>query len=220
MSAARTLPTVVKHWPRRLLQRWLVLALAAPLALAAWAQTEAPDAMVRRVSDEVLNILQTSRTGPGSPEVMAKVQALVLPNFDFERITALATGVSWRGATPAQRAQLTEQFRTLLVRTYSSSLSRYQNQTLEVQAPRYSGDKKKANLRSLLRQPGAPTITIDYRMAADAASWKVYDVSVDGVSLVTTYRDTFADEVRNNGVDGLIRMLIDKNQTLASKAAA
>lgn len=209
-------PAEATRRPRRLL-----LALAALLAIAgAQAQTETPDAMVRRVSDEVLHILQTATTGPGSPEVIAKVQARVLPHFDFARITALATGPSWRSATPAQKGELTGHFRTLLVRTYSSSLSRYSNQTLEVQAPRYSPDTKKAILRSLLRQPGAPTITIDYRMFSSAAGWKIYDVSVDGVSLVTTYRDTFADEVRNNGIDGLIRMLIDKNQSLADKAAA
>lgn len=199
-------------------RRSLGLLLALLFALSAHAQGEAPDVLVSRVSNEVLQILQESSTTPGSAEVIARVKEKILPHFDFPRMTALATGIGWRSASPAQQAQLVEQFRTLLVRTYSSALSKYRDQTLEFLPSRESADKKKVIVRSLLKQPGAQSIAVDYRMAGGSGDWKVYDVVVDGVSLVTTYRDAFAAEVRSNGIEGLIRMLGDKNATLAEDA--
>jgi phospholipid transport system substrate-binding protein len=132
-------------------------------------------------------------------------------------MTALATGVGWRSATPAQQGLLVEQFRTLLVRTYSTALTRYTNQTLTFQPERLSPDGAKALVRSLLNQPGAPTLTIDYKMATTPGGWKIYDVAIDGVSLVTNYRDSFAEQVRTGGIDGLVKMLTDKNSQLASE---
>jgi phospholipid transport system substrate-binding protein len=199
-------------------RRLFFLLLATLFALPSSAQTEAPDALVSRVSGEVLQILQGAAAKPGSAEVIALVREKVLPHFDFTRMTALATGVGWRGATPAQQGELVDQFRTLLVRTYSSALSRYQDQTLEFLPPRESSDKNKVIVRSLLKQPGAPSISVDYRMANGPQGWKIYDVVVDGVSLVTTYRDSFGEQVRGNGIDGLIRMLSDKNGELAASA--
>jgi phospholipid transport system substrate-binding protein len=110
-----------------------------------------------------------------------------------------------------------EQFRTLLVRTYSTALTRYTNQTLTFQPERLSPDGAKALVRSLLNQPGAPTLTIDYKMATTPGGWKIYDVAIDGVSLVTNYRDSFAEQVRTGGIDGLVKMLTDKNSQLASE---
>ena len=148
---------------------------------------------------------------------MALVEQRVLPNFDFVRMTALATGLGWRSATPAQQGLLVEQFRTLLVRTYSTALTRYTNQTLEFQPERKSEDGSNALVRSLLKQPGAPALTIDYKMATTPGGWKIYDVAIDGVSLVTNYRDSFAEQVRTGGIDGLVKMLTDKNSQLASE---
>jgi phospholipid transport system substrate-binding protein len=135
-------------------------------------------------------------------------------------MAALAAGLSWRKATPEQKTELTDQFRTLLVRTYASALGKFKGQSLEFDPQRKSEDQRKAIVRSRLLQPGAEAITVDYKMVAAGSGWKVYDVSVDGVSLVTTYRDAFAEEARANGVDGLIRMLTDKNAALASDKAA
>jgi phospholipid transport system substrate-binding protein len=195
-----------------------VLCLGLGLALPAAASSEPPGVLIERVSTDVLKTLQDSASKPDRQAVMALVQEKVLPHFDFTRMTALATGLGWRSASAEQQGQLVDQFRTLLVRTYSTALTRYTNQTLEFQPARFSEDQKKSIVRSLLKQPGAPVLTIDYRMALLASGeWKIYDVTVDGVSLVTTYRDSFAEEVRARGIDGLIKMLVAKNGELAAK---
>jgi phospholipid transport system substrate-binding protein len=199
------------------MMRMAVWFLAALLALPALAQTEGPGKLVERVSLDMLNTLQKEGAPKGKKEIMGLVEQRVLPNFDFARMTALATGVGWRSATPAQQGLLVEQFRTLLVRTYSTALTRYTNQTLTFQPERLSPDGAKALVRSLLNQPGAPTLTIDYKMATTPGGWKIYDVAIDGVSLVTNYRDSFAEQVRTGGIDGLVKMLTDKNSQLASE---
>lgn len=206
------------------LPRWVGalwgMLMALTLALPATAATEEPDALVKRVSEEVLQILKEHQDNPGGAEVQALVKQKVLGHFDFARMAALAAGLSWRKATPEQKTELTDQFRTLLVRTYASALGKFKGQSLEFDPQRKSEDQRKAIVRSRLLQPGAEAITVDYKMVAAGSGWKVYDVSVDGVSLVTTYRDAFAEEARANGVDGLIRMLTDKNAALASDKAA
>ena len=206
------------------LPRWVGalwgMLMALTLALPATAATEEPDALVKRVSEEVLQILKENQDNPGGAKVQALVKEKVLGHFDFARMAALAAGLSWRKATPEQKAELTDQFRTLLVRTYASALGKFKGQTLEFDPQRKSADARKAIVRSRPLQPGAEPITVDYKMVAAGSGWKVYDVSVDGVSLVTTYRDAFAEEARANGVDGLIRMLTDKNAALASDKAA
>lgn len=208
----------------RCLPRWVGalwgMLMALTLALPATAAAEEPDALVKRVSGEVLQILKEHQADPGGAEVQALVKEKVLGHFDFARMAALAAGLSWRKATPEQKAELTDQFRTLLVRTYASALGKFKGQTLEFDPQRKSADQRKAIVRSRLLQPGAEAITVDYKMVAASSGWKVYDVSVDGVSLVTTYRDAFAEEARANGVDGLIKMLTDKNAALASDKAA
>ena len=199
------------------MMRMAVWFFAALLALPAFAQTEAPGRLIERVSLDLLNTLQKEGAPKGKKDIMALVEQRVLPNFDFVRMTALATGLGWRSATPAQQGLLVEQFRTLLVRTYSTALTRYTNQTLEFQPERKSEDGSKALVRSLLKQPGAPALTIDYKMATTPGGWKIYDVAIDGVSLVTNYRDSFAEQVRTGGIDGLVKMLTDKNSQLASE---
>lgn len=199
------------------MMRMAVWFLSALLALPALAQTEGPGKLVERVSLDMLKTLQTEGAPKGKKDIMALVDQKVLPHFDFARMTALATGIGWRSATPAQQGLLVDQFRTLLVRTYSTALTRYTNQTLTFQPERKSPDGAKALVRSLLNQPGAPTLTIDYKMATTPGGWKIYDVAIDGVSLVTTYRDSFAEEVRTGGIDGLVKMLTDKNAQLATQ---
>jgi len=199
------------------MMRMAAWIFAALLALPAFAQTEGPGKLVERVSLDMLKTLQSEGAPKGKKEIMALVEQNVLPHFDFARMTALATGVGWRSATPAQQGLLVEQFRTLLVRTYSTALTRYTNQTLEFQPERLSPDSTKAVVRSLLKQTGAPTLTIDYKMATTSGSWKIFDVAIDGVSLVTTYRDSFAEQVRTGGIDGLVKMLTDKNAQLATQ---
>ena len=189
----------------------LLYALLA--GLPAWSADTEPGDLVRSVSQDVLAILDQHKANPGSADVQAAIRDEVLPHFDFVRMAALASDLAWRSATPAQREELTEEFRTLLVRTYSTALGKFQGLTVEFDPQRKSEDQRKAIVRSRVTQPGSEPVTVDYRMGLTDSGWKVYDVAVDGVSLVTTYRDAFADESRRNGVAGLIRMLKDKNSS-------
>lgn len=200
--------------------RLLLALFAFLLAPFAAADITPPDVLVKTVSTEVLDII---RKDPdiqrGSMrKTIALVEAKVLPHFDFARMTALAMGPSWRKATPEQQTQLVDQFRTLLVRTYSSALVAYRDQTLDFKPLRMQPNESEAVVKSEVRQPGQQPVPIDYAMEKTGDAWKVYDVAVGGVSLVTTYRDTFNAEVRQGGVDGLIKSLSDKNRQLEASA--
>lgn len=193
--------------------------LAFGLMPTAQAQT-APDELVKSVTGEVIEIIKNDKDiQAGDPQKAAQlIQEKVLPHFNFTRMTALAMGINWRKATPEQRETLVNQFRTLLVRTYSNALTAYRDQTIEYPPTRMQPNDTDVTVRSLVRQPGAQPVTIDYRMAKVNDGWKVYDVAVGGVSLVTNYRDTFNTEVRNTGIDGLIKTLSEKNRQLGSQS--
>ena len=196
----------------------LLFLLAFGLLPATHAQASAPDELVKSVTSEVIEIIKNDKDiQAGDPrKAAALVQEKVLPHFNFTRMTALAMGPNWRKATPEQRAALVDQFRTLLVRTYSTALTSYRNQVIDYKPLRMQPGDTEVTVRSLVRQPGAQAVNIDYSMEKKDGDWKVYDMSVGGVSLVTTYRDTFNTEVRNAGIDGLIKTLSDKNRQLAS----
>jgi len=193
----------------------LLIALAAP-AIAA---EEAPDELVRRVADDVLKIIQQDRElRAGSQSKMAElIEAKIVPNFDFQRMTRLAVGRSWRQATPEQQQRLVDEFRTLLVRSYSTAYSAYRDIDIEVKPVRLKPTDEDLQVRTLIKVPGGgPSVTVDYSMFKTSASWKVYDVTVDGISLVTTYRSSFAEQVNKGGIDALIKALADMN---AAKSA-
>ncbi len=196
------------------------LFCAAALALApvvsALGQGLAPDVLVQTVTSEVIGIIKQDKEiqGGDTRKTIALVEQKVLPHFDFTRMTALAMGANWRRATPEQQKLLVEQFRMLLVRTYSTALTAYRDQTIEFRPLRAQPGDTEVTVRSEVRQSGTQPVTIDYSMARTNDGWKVYDVSVGGVSLVTTYRESFAAEVRNAGVEGLIKSLADKNRQL------
>ena len=195
----------------------LLVALATFLFVPfAIAQEIAPDALVKSVSQEVLDIIRKDKDiqSGNTKKTIDLVETKVLPHFDFARMTALAMGPNWRRATPDQQKALTDQFRTLLVRTYSTALSSYKNHTIDFKPLRAQPGDSDVVVRSEVRQPGQQAVSIDYSMEKTAANWKVYDVAVGGVSLVTTYRDTFTNEVRQGGIDGLIKSLGDKNRQL------
>jgi phospholipid transport system substrate-binding protein len=187
----------------------LLLILAVP----ALAQALAPDALLRTLTDEVLAIVrQDKRIQSGDPKATAAlVETRLVPHFDFRRATRIAMGKAWREATPRQQERLTEEFRELLVRTYSGALSGYRNQSIEFLPLRAGSGDEEVTVRSRVRQPGAEAVLIEYDMARDGGAWKVFDVRVAGISLVATYRTSFAEEVRNRGIDGLIAALEAKN---------
>ena len=187
----------------------LIAALVPALALA----QEAPDALVKRVTGEVLAIIKADKDlQSGNTRKIAELaEAKVLPHFDFPRMTRLAVGRSWQQATDAQKEALTKEFRTLLVRTYSTSLSAYRNQTIEVKPTKMAAGDKEVTVRTAVIQQGGPPIPIDYAMEKADSGWKVYDVVIDGASLVTTYRGSFNDQVQRGGIDGLVKTLVDRN---------
>jgi phospholipid transport system substrate-binding protein len=198
----------------------LAFATLVPLVPAAAQDGQAPDALVKDVTQDVIEIVKQDKDiqSGNTKKTIALVEQKVLPNFNFTRMTALAMGVNWRKATPEQQKLLVDQFRTLLVRTYSTALTSYRNQKIEFKPLRAQPADTDVTVRSEVRQSGSEAITIDYSMEKTPSGWKVYDVVVGGVSLVTTYRDTFANEIRNAGVDGLIKTLSDKNRQLETKS--
>ena len=193
--------------------RILPALCCALFAVSALAQ-EAPDAMVKRVSQEVLVIIKSDPKVQAGDQARIRevVETKLLPNFDFERLTALAMGRNWSKATPEQQKQLVEQFRTLLVRTYSGALTQYKDQTMDYKPLRADANATEVTVKTeVIRQGGAP-VPIDYAMAKTPQGWKVYDIIVGGVSLVTNYRDEFNEQIRQGGVDGLINSLAARNK--------
>jgi len=196
----------------------LLSALAAPLSLA---QDVAPDVLLKAVISEVIaTIRQDKDIQAGNPAKVADlVETRILPHFDFSRMTQIAVARNWQLATPGQQEALTFEFKTLLVRTYSTALSSYRDQEIEYKPLRAAPGATEVTVKSEVRQAGRERVTIDYKMTKLSSGWKVYDIQLAGVSLVTTYRDTFASRVRDSGIEGLIKALSDKNRQGVLKTA-
>jgi phospholipid transport system substrate-binding protein len=196
----------------------LLLLSLALIASPVHAQ-EAPDALVKRVAEDVLaSIRAVKDLQAGNPaKVKQLIEAKLAPHFDFARMTALAMGRNWRAATPEQQKQLTEQFKTLLVRTYSGALTNYRDNTMNYKPLRMNPGDTEVIVRTEVTRPGQAPVQIDYSMEKTPEGWKAYDVIVAGVSLVTNYRDEFNDVIKSSGVDGLIKTLADKNKGPVAK---
>ncbi len=196
-----------------MIYRWIPMLFAASLALAANAQ-EAPDVLVKRVAEDVLQTIRSDKDLQAGNQAKVKqlIESKLAPNFDFTRMTALAMGRNWRSATPEQQKALTDEFRTLLVRTYSGALSNYRDNTMDYAPLRMNPGDTEVTVRTSVRRPGQAPVQIDYSMAKAPEGWKAYDVIVAGVSLVTNYRDEFNDAVKSSGIDGLIKTLVAKNK--------
>ncbi len=199
------------------MNRWIStlvsFALALSVATAAHAEV-APDALAKSTTNEVLNIVRQDkdiRTG-NSKKILDLVEQKILPNFDFVHMTQLAVGKHWPKSTPEQQQALVDEFRTMLVRTYSSALSSVADYKIEFKPFNSAPGDTEVTVNTEVSKPGAPPIPIDYRMEKKSGAWKVFDVLVDNVSLVTVYRNSFNSEVRRNGVDGLIAALQRRNQ--------
>ena len=189
----------------------LLSALAAPCALA---QDVAPDVLLISITTEVIAIIrQDKEIQAGNPAKLADlVETRILPHFDFTRMTRMAVARNWRLATPEQQQALTTEFKTLLVHTYSTALSDYRDQEIVYKPLRAAPDATEVTVRSEVRQSGKERLSIDYDVEKTPAGWKVYDIKIAGISLVTTYRDSFAGRVRDGGIEGLIKSLWDKNR--------
>ncbi|MFN3983955.1 MAG: phospholipid-binding protein MlaC [Rhodocyclaceae bacterium] len=187
--------------------RRFLMVLALVLPLTAWA--EAPDVMVKRISDQVLEILRndTELRNGNTEQAVSLVEEVVLPHFNFRRMTMLAVGRDWRDANPEQQQRLMDAFYNLLVRTYSNALTQYRDQTIHFKPFRMNEGDRTVRVQSEIRQSGAQPIEVDYTLERVGEDWKVFDIAVAGVSLVTNYRNTFTQEIRQGGIDGLIRSL-------------
>ena len=192
----------------------LTSLLALGAAFVALAAPAAPDALVKQVSSEVVDAIRVERGRGGEVpigKVITLVEAKVLPHINFQRMTASAIGRHWREATPQQRAQLQEEFKALLVRTYAGALSQLQEQTIYLRPLRMAADDTDVVVRTQVKGQGEP-IQLDYRMEKTTTGWKIYDVNILGIWLVEQYRNSFAQEIGVNGVDGLIKRLTERNK--------
>lgn len=206
--------------------RWMsslmsVAVLATTLAMAPMARAEvAPDALARNTTNEVLRIVRQDKDikNGNSRKILDLVEQKILPNFDFQHMTQLAVGKHWPKATPEQQQALVDEFRTMLVRTYSSAISSVSDYKIEFKPFNATPGDTEVTVNTEVSKPGAPPIPIDYRMEKKNGAWKVFDVQVDNVSLVTVYRNSFNSEVRRNGVDGLIAALQRRNKPPAELA--
>lgn len=198
----------------RLLAAISCLFLLFAIPVTTQADEVTPDVLVKKVTDEVLDIIRKDKEiqSGNTHKAADLIEAKVLPNFDFDRMTALAVGRDWRSSTPEQKKALTTEFHTLLVRTYANALTAYKNQTIDYKPFKMASGETDVTVRTEVKQAGAKSISIDYSLQKDSGAWKVYDVIVGGVSLVTSYRDQFKQEISAGGVDGLVKSLKAKNQ--------
>ena len=199
----------------------IVAALFLAAASGSATADIAPDALARTVTDEVLAIVRADRDlQAGNPQKIAQlVEAKVFPHFNFTRMTQLAAGRNWRQATPEQQKALTDEFRTLLMRTYTAAFTQYKDQSIDFKPLRMVPTDTDVTVKSLIKQPIGQPVAIDYSMEKSGDTWKVYDVKIEGISLVENYRNTFNSEVQRTGLDGLIKALADKNRALAAQTA-
>jgi len=204
----------------KLLASLMLTTLIALGCGTAQAQELAPDALVKKTTDEIIDRIRKDKSlVSDSRKLLEMVDAVVLPHFNFNRMTMLAVGRAWRDATPGQRDQLIQQFRTLLVRTYSTALEQYSNQKIEVRPANVKPADTETTVRMVINQPGGQPIVMEYRMEKTPNGWKVYDVIVEGVSIVTTYRSTFSAEISKGGIEGLIKTMADQNRRLETRGA-
>ena len=192
----------------------LILGVSLYCALGvAHAGVVAPDALIRNTVDEVIGIIKQDKDiQAGDPKkINALVDAKVLPHFDFTRMTRLAVGRYWRTATPEQKQALVTEFRDMLVRTYTKVFTVYRDQSVEMKPFRMAPDDTEVTVKTVIIKPGTQPIPVDYEMSISPDGWKVFDISIEGVSMVMSYRGTFASEIQDGGIDGLIKTLSDKN---------
>ena len=200
---------------------WLsVAALSLGCAFAQAQTAKAPDALIKEVSTDVLDSVRDDKSIKDGDvqKVITLVDAKVMPHVNFQRMTASAVGRYWRQATPEQQKKLQDEFKVLLVRTYSGALAQVRDQTVQIKPMRSSPEDKEVVVRTEIRGRGDP-IQLDYRLEQIAGGWKIYDVNVLGIWLVENYRNTFSQEIGANGIDGLIAKLAERNAKAAAGGA-
>lgn len=195
------------------------IALALFFFSSAVFAIESPDALVKRTAEDVLAVVKADADiqAGDQAKIFALAEEKILPNFNFPRVSRLVLGKNWTRATTAQKEGFKSEFRTLLLRTYATALSKYKNQKIEYLPLRMREGAKTASVKTKIIQDGGQPIAVNYSLAREGETWKVYDIVIEGVSLVTNYRGQFSQEVRQNGLDSLIKKLANKNAAAKAK---
>jgi phospholipid transport system substrate-binding protein len=196
---------------------WLVAVLAM-LSMQARADVAEPDVLIKDTVRDVLSIVRQDKDiqAGNQKKILELVDAKVLPHFNFTRMTQLAVGKHWRSASPEQKQTLVAEFRNLLVRTYTKAFTVYRDQTVEVKPFKMAANATEVTVKTLILKPGEPDIPVNYDMEKTADGWKAFDLTIEGVSLVSNYRSTFSDQIQQSGIDGLIKTLLEKNQAAST----
>ncbi len=183
---------------------------------------EGPDELVKRTAEDVLTIVKTDKDiqAGDQEKLFALAEEKVVPNFNFDKVSRMVLGKNWTKATPDQKTAFQTEFRTLLIRTYATALSKYKNQTIEYAPFSLQSGAKTASVKTNIVQQGGQPITVNYSLEKQADAWKVYDIVIEGVSLVTNYRGQFSQEIRQNGLDSLTKKLADKNKAAQAKMSS
>ncbi len=201
---------------------WLLSAVALAVSSLAMAETVAPDVLVKTTATEVLDIVKKDKDiqNGDMKKIVALTEEKILPHFNFDRMSQLVLGRNWSKASKEQQEKFVSEFRNLLVRTYSSALAKYRNQTMDYKPLRAQPGDTRVVVKTLILQSGAQPIKIDYSMEKKTDEWKVVDVTIEDVSIVTSYRSQFDETIKRDGMDTLIQKLVDKNRQGATTASA
>lgn len=204
------------------IQKIFLGVLLSGSLLTAQAETVAPDTLIQNTVQEVLQIVKQDKDiqAGNQTKILALVDAKILPHFDFKRMTQLSVGKYWRGASEEQKTALVKEFRTMLVRTYTKAFTGYRDQTIEVKPVKLIAGDTEVTVKTNIVKAGAPTVAVNYELEKTDEGWKAFDLVIEGAGLVQTYRSTFGKKIDESGIDGLIKMLVDKNASAATKAEA
>lgn len=200
------------------MNKWLyvsALCLFSSVALAGMT----PDQLVKKTADDVIEVIKSDKEiqAGNQQKIFALTEEKILPNFDFEKVSRLVLGKNWTQATPEQKQVFQQEFKTLLLRTYATALSKYKNQVIEFRPFRMEAEADTATVKTAIQQQGGQPIEVDYTLSKKGEDWKVFDIVIEGVSLVTNYRSQFSQEIRTNGLDSLNKKLVEKNKAATGK---
>jgi phospholipid transport system substrate-binding protein len=198
--------------------RRLITALSLLLFTTVVFAIESPDVLVKRTAEDVLSVVKSDKDiqAGNQDKIFTLAEEKIVPNFDFEKVSRLVLGKNWTRATPAQKDAFRSEFKTLLIRTYANALSKYKDQKIEYKPFRMDDGASDATVKTVILQRGGQPIAVDYDLSKTADTWKVYDIVIEGVSLVTNYRSQFSQEIRENGMDSLVTKLAAKNRDFAA----
>lgn len=210
---------MTQHNKGNAMKKWLfagVMLVSSGLAMAGLS----PDQLVKKTADDVIEVIKADKDiqAGNQQKIFALTEEKILPNFDFEKVSRLVLGKNWVKATPEQKDAFQKEFKSLLLRTYATALSKYKNQTIDYKPFRMEADADTATVKTAINQSGGgQPIAVDYTLSKKGEDWKVFDIVIEGVSLVTNYRSQFAQEIHNNGLDSLTKKLADKNKSATGK---